>query len=262
MLKGLVMQQWSMAFGNFEASVLWGNNMRFEPHGHDEFVVSTNICGNENFRLDQKSMRAASGATTYFNPEQIQSGEGTNKLVSLYLRHDMFNKDFHLAGDVNFETPVHDCQATRVAMERLQSLIMMNAEAGIIEELSLKILQLGLQSNTQCKLEKMPSLKDWRVERVKQRLLDDLSETPSLNNLAEEVQLAKATLIRMFSTATGFPPLTWQRARRLQKARTMLRNGRSIAGVAMDLGFSDQAHLNRHFKSAFGLSPGKIQTGH
>lgn len=247
---------------NFEAGVLWGHNMRFEPHGHDEYVVSTNICGNENLRLDQKSMRAETGATTFYNPEQIQSGEGTNKLVSLYLRHDIFQKDFHLAHTVNFENPVLNCALTRQAMEQLQAHLFADAETGIIEELGLKILQGSLQNNAQCKFEKVPGRKDWRVERVKQHLMDDLSEAPDLKTLACEVRLAKATLIRMFSTATGFPPVTWQRARRLQRARSLLRAGNPIACVAFDLGFSDQAHLCRKFKNAFGITPGKIEICH
>ncbi len=256
------MQLWSMACENFEAGVLWGDNMRFDPHGHDEFVVSTNICGNENFRLDQKSMQAETGTTTYYNPAQIQSGAGTNKLVSLYLQHDIFQKDFHLAQDINFENPVQNCFATLVAMKQLQTHILAGSEAGIIEELGLKVLQIGLLNNASCKFEKVPGRKDWRVERVKQRLQDDLAEAPDLKSLAREVRLAKATLIRMFSAATGFPPVTWQRARRLQRARSLLRSGHPIAYVAMDLGFSDQPHLCRQFKNAFGMTPGKIQICH
>lgn len=256
------MQLWSIACENLEAGVLWGENMRFDPHGHDEFVVSTNICGNENFRLDHKSMQAQTGTTTYYNPAQIQTGEGTNKLVSLYLRPDIFQKDFHLAQEINFEHPVQNCALTLAAMNELQSHIMAGSDAGIVEELGLKVLQIGLQHNASCKLETVPGRKDWRVERVKQRLQDDLAEAPDLKTLAIEVRLAKATLIRMFSAATGFPPLTWQRARRLQRARSLLRAGQPIAYVAMDLGFSDQPHLCRQFKNAFGQTPGKIQICH
>jgi AraC family transcriptional regulator, chemosensory pili system protein ChpD len=256
------MQQRSVVCENFEAGVLLGHNMRFEPHGHDEFVVSTNICGNENLRLDHKSLQAQTGATTYYNPAQIQSGEGTNKLVSLYLQPDIFQKDFHLAGEINFESPVQNCENTLLAMQHLMSLLMLDSEVGIIEELGLKILHIGLQRNSSCAIENIPGHRDWRVERVKQRLMDDLSVAPDLKVLADEVRLAKATLIRMFSAATGFPPLTWQRARRLQQARSLLRNGRPIAFVAHDLGFSDQAHLCRKFKNAYGMTPGKIQICH
>jgi AraC-like DNA-binding protein len=48
----------------------------------------------------------------------------------------------------------------------------------------------------------------------------------------------------------------------LQRARSLLRSGQPIAYVAMDLGFSDQPHLCRQFKNAFGQTPGKIQICH
>jgi AraC family transcriptional regulator, chemosensory pili system protein ChpD len=256
------MQQLATTCENFEAAVLWGENMRFEPHGHDEFVVSTNICGSEIFRLDRKVQEAQVGTTTYYNPAQIQSGEGTNKLVSLYLQPEIFQRDFHLSKPVNFENPVQNCVQTRLAMEQLMPLILTGAEAGIIEELGLRILQTGLQNNTSCTFEAVPNSKDWRVERIKQRLLEDLSVAPDLGCLAKEARLAKATLIRMFSAATGFPPLTWQRARRLQKARSLLKSGQQIACVALDLGFSDQAHLCRQFKSAYAMTPRKMRLSH
>jgi AraC family transcriptional regulator, chemosensory pili system protein ChpD len=257
-----MMQQRSVLCENFEAGVLWGSNMRFEPHGHDEFVVSTNICGNESFRLDRKSLQAQTGATTYYNPAQIQSGEGTNKLASLYLQPDIFLKDFHLMGDIHFESPVQHCENTLSSMQQLMTHILTDSDAGIIEELGLKVLHMGLQGNSSCRIENIPNRKDWRIERIKQRLMDDLATAPDLKVLANEVRLAKATMIRMFSSSTGFPPLTWQRAKRLQQARSLLRTGRPIAYVALDLGFSDQAHLCRKFKSAFGLTPGKIQLSH
>ncbi len=47
--------------------------------------------------------------------------------------------------------------------------------------------------------------------------------------------------------------------RRLDGAREQIRDGRSLAEVACDAGFSDQAHFTRVFKSAVGLTPGRYR---
>jgi AraC-like DNA-binding protein len=45
--------------------------------------------------------------------------------------------------------------------------------------------------------------------------------------------------------------------RRLQQARRMIETGEPLAEIAAETGFADQSHLNRHFKKAFGMTPGR-----
>jgi AraC-like DNA-binding protein len=37
----------------------------------------------------------------------------------------------------------------------------------------------------------------------------------------------------------------------------MIAEGEPLAEIAAAAGFSDQSHFNRHFKKAFGLTPGR-----
>jgi AraC-like DNA-binding protein len=62
---------------------------------------------------------------------------------------------------------------------------------------------------------------------------------------------------RLFSALVGLPPHQYLLRCRLRNAKELLFTGeeRSIADVAVDTGFSDQAHFGRHFRRAFGRSP-------
>jgi AraC-like DNA-binding protein len=45
--------------------------------------------------------------------------------------------------------------------------------------------------------------------------------------------------------------------RRLQRARRMIETGEPLAETAVATGFTDQSHLNRQFKKAYGVTPGR-----
>lgn len=45
--------------------------------------------------------------------------------------------------------------------------------------------------------------------------------------------------------------------RRFDKARSMMRAGHSFARSALACGFSDQSHMTRQFKAAYGLPPSR-----
>ena len=45
--------------------------------------------------------------------------------------------------------------------------------------------------------------------------------------------------------------------RRLDRAKRLIGEGGSLADAAIASGFVDQSHMNRHFKKAFGMTPGR-----
>ncbi len=93
------------------------------------------------------------------------------------------------------------------------------------------------------------------------RAIEFLEITPneniSLEQLAQEVGLSPFHLCRVFHQATGLSPHAYQTLLRVRLAKTLLAKGHQISQVAVDAGFFDQAHLTRHFKRIFGVSPGK-----
>lgn len=65
------------------------------------------------------------------------------------------------------------------------------------------------------------------------------------------------TLSRDFRRAYGVTPSRFILLRRLDRARLMLRQGVSLADVAVAAGFADQSHMTRHFRATYGLTPGR-----
>jgi AraC-like DNA-binding protein len=94
------------------------------------------------------------------------------------------------------------------------------------------------------------------MDRVRERLADELLEPPSLAELASMEGLSKYQLLRRFEKTYGVPPHAWLLARRAERARRLIRDGASLALAAASSGFADQSHMTRVFVRHFGFTPG------
>ena len=75
--------------------------------------------------------------------------------------------------------------------------------------------------------------------------------------LEQVTGLDRYSMARAFRRHFGTSPYRYLTMRRLDRVRATLRTQASLADVACEAGFADQSHMNRQFKQAFGLSPGR-----
>ncbi len=61
--------------------------------------------------------------------------------------------------------------------------------------------------------------------------------------------------IRLFRQIVGLTPFSYLAQVRVEKAKQLLRQGRSMTEVASAVGMADQNHLTRHFKAIVGTTP-------
>ena len=97
-------------------------------------------------------------------------------------------------------------------------------------------------------------------QRLANAALDHLSAQPQVRPVAEvahSLQTSPRTLQRALQQTLGRGPAEVARRVRLQEVVRRLSSGRStIADIATDLGYTDQAHLTNEFRSATGMTPG------
>ncbi|MBY8887206.1 AraC family transcriptional regulator [Streptomyces sp. PTM05] len=95
--------------------------------------------------------------------------------------------------------------------------------------------------------------------RARDVLRDRMADPPSLRNLAGDLGTSPFALLRAFRETYGMPPHTWLTDARVRRARTLLDAGEPPASAAVEVGFTDQPHLNRHFTRIVGVPPGAYQ---
>lgn len=100
-------------------------------------------------------------------------------------------------------------------------------------------------------------LAPWQMRRAEEMLAANLEGDVSLAMLARECQMSVAHFARAFRQSTGMSPHQWLLQRRVDHAKSLLRDGTmSLADVALTCGFADQSHFTRVFSRRAGTSPG------
>jgi AraC-like DNA-binding protein len=97
------------------------------------------------------------------------------------------------------------------------------------------------------------------VLRAREYLDENLSDKVKLDDLAAFAGLAPFRLLRAFHRAVGLTPHSYQMQARVRLAHSLIRQQQSLADVAVAVGFADQAHLTRVFKSIMGATPGQFR---
>jgi AraC-like DNA-binding protein len=97
------------------------------------------------------------------------------------------------------------------------------------------------------------------LERARELIHDRYWENITLDELTTTADMSRFGLVRAFTAAFGLPPHAYQIQVRLARARALLRAALPPAAIAADVGFADQSHLTRHFKRAFGVTPGEYR---
>jgi len=94
---------------------------------------------------------------------------------------------------------------------------------------------------------------------VQALIAERCTETLTLNELAAAAGLSRYHFVRAFNRSFGMTPHAWQIDQRIQRARSLLDQGMSIADTALQLGFADQSHFQRAFKQRVAATPGEYQ---
>lgn len=87
--------------------------------------------------------------------------------------------------------------------------------------------------------------------------IDGLSDYRlTVAEMAATVGLSESWFANVFRQTTGKTPLQWQLGKRIDLAKKLLvESDLTVAGIAAQLGFSDQAHLTKVFRQIAGDTP-------
>ena len=96
----------------------------------------------------------------------------------------------------------------------------------------------------------------WWAGKVREYVDRHITDRVLAADLGALVGLSETHFTRSFKRAFGVPPHAFMLRRRLElAARYMLETDAPLSDIALQCGFTDQAHLSNRFREATGMSP-------
>ena len=237
----------------------------YRPHSHPTWTVAVVERGAARFSLDATQQRAAQGELFVLEPESVHTGmaavpEGWAYKV-LYIEpqllHDWDERD---AGPPRAARwVVFRDVALHQALQQAHAALLAEPPGDIATEEAVLNAVAALRPHLR------PGPPDRgreraehaAVRRARTHLRERWNQRVTLAQLASVAGLSRFELVRRFREQTGITPHAFQTNLRVQEARRLLAAGTAPAEIAADCGFADQPHLNRVFKRAVGVSPGR-----
>lgn len=244
---------------------------RFAPHVHEGYVITIIESGAQRFWHRGAEHLAPVGSMVLINPDELHTGAKAHEQGWRYrgfypdserITGVLDELELKRNGLPSFEASVlHDPQLANAF-----SWLHCSAENGASaleqqtawREAVLLLVQRHARVDGVASV-RTPGNEPCAVARAKELMDSRLAYPPSLHELAEAVNLSPFHFARVFRQATGLPPHAWLKQRRLSRARELLKSDCLPFNVAFALGFSDQSHLNRQFKQAYGVTPGEYR---
>ncbi|MET8047640.1 AraC family transcriptional regulator [Streptosporangium sp. NPDC005286] len=240
---------------------------RFAPHAHEGYAIALVLSGVEEFGYRGARHRAGAGSLSTLNPQEAHDGHaGVPEGWSYRVLYPSVEFVSGIAAEVmtgrgtpcfpetvTYHQPTVELlraahQAAEHGDDLASSTLARTAFAALLRRHATRPL-----------LEARSCDQDPAVRRAREILHERLVDPPTIEDLARAVDARPFALIRAFKAATGLPPHAYLNTLRIMRARRLLQAGTPPAQVAGDVGFTDQAHLSRHFKRMVGVPPAAYQ---
>jgi len=261
------------AAGAFGVELLHAHFERhvYERHSHEGYAIGVTETGVQAFHCRGALHASSAGMTMAFNPDEAHDGhagipEGFTYRM-LYLPPETVRAVLADARDgrrADLPFARAPLIRDRVLARRVQALHRALSERAPALE-SEALLRDACLRFAACHADapfasadtvRQPSLAALR--RVRDFLRESLGDDVTTAALADLAGMSRFHLCRAFARTYGLPPHAYQLQLRLAEAKRQLAAGRPPAEVAAAIGFTDQSHLTKRFKGAFGITPGQF----
>lgn len=240
---------------------------RYPAHFHDEFVMAVFARGAQRTQVCRKTGVAAAGTVMIIHPGEVHTGEAVERdlgwdYCAFYPSETLMNSiaDTLLPGkgQINFGREVMH-HAPQMAKGLLQSASVltysqdaMEKECALFGLLSALITRYGQRTTRSGAMSQARA----DVRRAVEYLQAHYHQPVSVLDVASAAGLSEFHFMRLFQNTTGLSVHRFLTQIRLTRAKSLLSLGVSAAQTALDVGFFDQSHFSRTFRTHFGVTPG------
>ena len=231
----------------------------FSPHRHDTYAVGITTHGVQAFDYRGVSCGSGCGFGFVLHPDERHDGRaGTDAGFGYsiaYVSPGLIRDALEGAALPFVRDPVSSDPQLVTAIRELLMMAPFDPEIGSVSAVSALALAMRDLSGNQggCSLR----VDQAALRRAEAVLREPCDRRVSMAELEHHVGLSRWELARQFRMHFGVSLARFNLLRRLEQAQRLIQGGSSIVEAALACGFTDQAHMTRAFRQAYGLTPGR-----
>ncbi|MFK7805644.1 MAG: AraC family transcriptional regulator [Anaerolineae bacterium] len=245
----------------------------YGPHFHEDYAIGVVENGIHAFNYRRERFEVTPNNVVTCQPGEVHTGHPGDdnpwRFRMMYLQTSLICEVAAELGHRSIVLPFINHTSIRQAeivqaVRQLHQNSEQNSSALALEIQLHELLELILIHFSDLKLEapstsSSSSNERTPIERTKAYIEDYYAADLKLEDLANVAHLSKSYLIRTFRHHEGVSPYAYLVQVRLNRAKTLLKQGMSATETSAKTGFFDPSHLNRYFKRFLGVTPGRYQ---
>ncbi|QGT81767.1 AraC family transcriptional regulator [Pseudomonas coronafaciens] len=249
-------------------SVEDGRKVCYAPHSHEFFSIGAIIAGQSTYLHEKTSRRVMAGTVVLMNPGDVHACNPINDqpwsylmlYVDSYWLSDI-QQDARLDAAAGFQPLPYTHSCSPVLFSTLTALYetLVDVSLDTLQKHCSAVSFFTLMLGTLGAAQLHPPQPSARVTRAADYINENFTRSIKLADICAASTLSASYLIRSFEQHYHLTPHAYLLNRRIQHACTELKQGKMIADVALESGFSDQAHFQREFKKHLAATPGQYR---
>lgn len=250
-------------------SVEDGRKVCYARHSHDVFSIGAITAGSSTYLHEKTSQTVAQGTVVLMNPGDVHAcnpiADQPWSYVMLYVDSLWLSRlqaELLGANVTGFQPLAVTSSDDPELFARLIDLFETLTDPDL-DPLDKECVAVAFFTFMQHRLGSTARSLDTPVRRVDQAakyIESNFAHSLRLDDICTAANLSPSYLIRAFEQRYHMTPHAYLLNQRIQHARNQLKQGKSIADVALETGFADQAHFQREFKKHLAATPGQYRT--
>jgi AraC-like DNA-binding protein len=247
-----------------------GRQVSHAKHTHDTFSIGAITAGHSNYLNARSQTQISQGSVVVVNPETVHA---CNPIKGERWAYQMFYVDTAWLGRLQQESG-YSTQESFMAFDvihtrdpaihsglvRLHAILTSPCSDALYKHDATIDFFIRLQQAYSARLAVSTAVPHAQLKRAAEFIHEHCAEPLTLDDISAAAELSASYLIRAFKDHYGLTPHAYLINRRIQLSRQWLRQGYSLADVAVAAGFADQAHFHRTFKRHLSATPGHYRS--
>ncbi|MVX66986.1 helix-turn-helix domain-containing protein [Clostridium chromiireducens] len=229
-------------------------DFKYKKHSHKEYAMGVTLRGIQQYNLNGSLQLSYQNGVMLFNPEQPHDGMAHDETgldyVMLYIDPTLFLEITERKDIVRFTSPIVYNYRLEQQILSLSNAILREKDGALCSELLLSLADSFTQTDLCISYKKENAI----IIKAKDMIHYNLENVLRLDDISTELGMSKFQFIRLFKANTGISPYQYFLNCKVELAKRLIEKNRDVYSAVAECGFVDLAHLNKHFKSIYGIT--------